>query len=110
MPKKQRLGRTGEKHIKKMKVTAAGSLSDLPVVALDMSAGKDTVEDVLADLIDEVEHVEKAWLQKYAELHLRQWREFEESVAQHSMHAVLRVAVCLSVSAVESVRVRGARV
>ena len=49
-----------------------------------MEPEKDTVEGVLADLIDLVEWKEEAWLLQREELHRRQWLDFIEIVAQHN--------------------------
>ena len=49
-----------------------------------MEPEKDTVEGVLADLIDQVELDMEAWLLQREELHRRQWLDFTEIVAQHN--------------------------
>jgi hypothetical protein len=85
MPKKRPLGRTGGKHRKVKVDDGEGSSSNAPVVELDMEPEKDTVEGVLADLIDLVEWKEEAWLLQREELHRRQWLDFTvEIVAQHN--------------------------
>ena len=84
MPKKRPLGRTGGKHRKVKVDDGEGSSSNAPVVELDMEPEKDTVEGVLADLIDLVEWKEEAWLLQREELHRRQWLDFIEIVAQHN--------------------------
>ena len=84
MPKKRPLGRTGNKHRKVKVDDGEGSSSKAPVVELDMEPEEDSVEGVLADLIDQVELDMEAWLLQREELHRRQWREFEDTVAQHN--------------------------
>jgi hypothetical protein len=77
---------TQDSHYRKVKVDdGEGSSSNAPVVELDMEPEKDTVEGVLADLIDLVEWKEEAWLLQREELHRRQWLDFTvEIVAQHN--------------------------
>ena len=67
MPRKQRLGRTGEKHLNKKVKFAEGSSSDMPVFTLDMDDAKSEdsiVEDVLAGLINQVE-LRSTWRHGY---------------------------------------------
>ena len=79
MPKKRPIGRTGNKHRKVKVDDGEGSSSKAPVVELDMEPEEDSVEGVLADLIDQVELDMEAWLLQREELHWRQWLEFEDT-------------------------------